>query len=215
MNFAKARTDLRGEELTSPWASGGAILNMTLRRCSSSRCAIRGRFEGAACATVLSQAVLAATLWWLSSARRRRASCVAASRAVLAEVAKVACRPCSCRCSRSSSRRSPAARRPSGAAREWQVLFGAALRIQSFAFIPLGMSNGFQPAAGTNYGAGLYDRGEGAPWRSRWGDGLRCCLWIPAMLFPEAALSLFITIRRSWRSADDFRVFFVASLASW
>ena len=42
---------------------------------------------------------------------------------------------------------------------EWQVLLGAALRIQAFAFIPLwGMSNGLQPAAGTNYGAGLYGR---------------------------------------------------------
>ena len=41
----------------------------------------------------------------------------------------------------------------------WQIILGAALRVQSFAFIPLwGMSQGFQPAAGTNYGAKEYDR---------------------------------------------------------
>lgn len=40
-----------------------------------------------------------------------------------------------------------------------QILLGAALRVQTFAFIPLwGISQGFQPVAGTNYGAGKYDR---------------------------------------------------------
>ena len=41
----------------------------------------------------------------------------------------------------------------------WQTLLGVALRIQSFAFIPVwGISQGFQPAAGTNYGAKQYQR---------------------------------------------------------
>ncbi len=40
-----------------------------------------------------------------------------------------------------------------------QILLGAALRVQTFSFIPLwGISQGFQPVAGTNYGAGKYDR---------------------------------------------------------
>lgn len=99
---------------------------------------------------------------------------------------------------------------------EWQVLFGAALRIQSFAFIPLwGMSNGFQPAAGTNYGAGLYDRVRRCTVAFSLGaTGLALLFWIPAMLFPEAALSLFITDPALVaQGVDDFRVFFVAYLA--
>ena len=41
----------------------------------------------------------------------------------------------------------------------WQIILGAALSIQSFTMIPLwGAGQGFQPAAGTNYGAKQYDR---------------------------------------------------------
>ena len=40
-----------------------------------------------------------------------------------------------------------------------QLLLGAALRFWNFSFVPLwGISQGFQPAAGTNYGAKDYDR---------------------------------------------------------
>ena len=40
-----------------------------------------------------------------------------------------------------------------------QILLGAALRFWNFSFVPLwGISQGFQPAAGTNYGAKDYDR---------------------------------------------------------
>ena len=40
-----------------------------------------------------------------------------------------------------------------------QILLGAALRFWNFSFVPLwGISQGFQPAAGTNYGAKEYDR---------------------------------------------------------
>ena len=40
-----------------------------------------------------------------------------------------------------------------------QILLGAALRVWNFAFVPLwGISQGFQPAAGTNYGAKDYNR---------------------------------------------------------
>lgn len=42
---------------------------------------------------------------------------------------------------------------------KWQTVLSAALSLQAFAFIPLwGMSQGFQPAAGTNYGAKDYSR---------------------------------------------------------
>lgn len=39
------------------------------------------------------------------------------------------------------------------------IILGATYRVMSFAFIPLwGLSQGYQPAAGTNYGAKQYDR---------------------------------------------------------
>lgn len=41
----------------------------------------------------------------------------------------------------------------------WQIILGATYRVVSFAFIPLwGLSQGYQPAVGTNYGAKQYDR---------------------------------------------------------
>lgn len=40
---------------------------------------------------------------------------------------------------------------------QWQTVLGAALSLQAFAFIPLwGMSQGFQPVAGTSFGAKDY-----------------------------------------------------------
>lgn len=77
----------------------------------------------------------------------------------------------------------------------WQIILGAALRIQLFAFVPLwGMSQGFQPAAGTNYGAGEYGRAK----------KLTICFglcttvfslifYIPIELAPKLILSWFIT----------------------
>ncbi len=42
---------------------------------------------------------------------------------------------------------------------KWQILMGASARILSFSLIPLfGLSQAFQPAVGSNYGARLYDR---------------------------------------------------------
>jgi len=42
---------------------------------------------------------------------------------------------------------------------EWQIIWGARLRIQAFSFIPLcRISQDFQPAIGTNYGAKEYPR---------------------------------------------------------
>ncbi len=43
----------------------------------------------------------------------------------------------------------------------WQIILGATYRVVSFAFIPLwGLSQGYQPAVGTNYGAKQCQRSE-------------------------------------------------------
>lgn len=78
---------------------------------------------------------------------------------------------------------------------EWQILLGASLRIQAFAFIPLwGLSQGFQPAVGTNYGAEKFTRvRQMLTVFLLGGTVLALLFYLPVMFFPKAMLSLFIT----------------------
>ena len=96
VNFAQSSNMImRGEgELARAMGimAGGAILNMVLAPVFILALRDQGLgLEGAACATVLSQAVLAGVmLWWfVKREKTARIVRVAASRAVLAEVAKV------------------------------------------------------------------------------------------------------------------------------
>lgn len=92
-----------------------------------------------------------------------------------------------------------------------QLLLGAALRFWNFSFVPLwGISQGFQPAAGTNYGAKDYDRV-----RKLTGvfiiaaTALSLIFYIPALLFPEKILSMFLTAPGIAASgAANFRIMF-------
>lgn len=76
----------------------------------------------------------------------------------------------------------------------WQIILGAALSTQSFAFIPLwGMSQGFQPAAGTNFGAKQYDRVKQVTKGFIVGATvLTLIFYIPIQLAPATLLSWFI-----------------------
>ena len=92
-----------------------------------------------------------------------------------------------------------------------QILLGAALRVWNFAFVPLwGISQGFQPAAGTNYGAKDYNRVKkltGVFVASATILSLR--FYIPVELFPANVLSLFITTPGVAASgATNFRIMF-------
>lgn len=77
----------------------------------------------------------------------------------------------------------------------WQIILGAALRLQSFAFIPLwGISQGFQPAVGTNYGAKQYGRVKKITLGFILGaTALALLFYLPVELNPRAVLSMFIT----------------------
>ena len=78
---------------------------------------------------------------------------------------------------------------------EGNGVLGAALSLQAFAFIPLwGISQGFQPAIGTNYGAKLFDR-VGAFTRTFMISATVVALlfYVPIMCFPVKMLSMFIT----------------------
>lgn len=92
-----------------------------------------------------------------------------------------------------------------------QILLAAALRFWNFSFVPLwGISQGFQPAAGTNYGAKQYDRVKTL---TRVfiisATVLSLVFYIPAELFPEKILSMFITTPGVAASgAANFRIMF-------
>ena len=92
-----------------------------------------------------------------------------------------------------------------------QLLLAAALRFWNFSFVPLwGISQGFQPAAGTNYGAKDYDRVKTL---TRVfiiaATLLSLVFYIPAELFPEKILSMFLTTPGIAASgATNFRIMF-------
>lgn len=94
---------------------------------------------------------------------------------------------------------------------DWQILLGAALSVQSFTMIPLwGASQGFQPAAGTNYGAKQYDRVRQITKAFLAGVTiLSLIFYIPIQLGAETVLSRFIKESRIVSmGATDFRVLF-------
>lgn len=95
----------------------------------------------------------------------------------------------------------------------WQTILGATLRVQSFAFIPLwGLSQGDQPAVGTNFGAKQYDRVKHiTKIFSIAATLLALIFYLPIMVAPKAMLSLFITTPEVVaQGAGDFRLFFIS-----
>lgn len=95
----------------------------------------------------------------------------------------------------------------------WQIILGATYRIMNFAFIPLwGLSQGYQPAVGTNYGAKEYDRVKYiTKVFSIVATLLALIFYVPIMLAPRAMLSMFITTPEVVeQGAADFRLFFIS-----
>ena len=74
------------------------------------------------------------------------------------------------------------------------ILMGAFFRYMMLAFIPLwGLSQGFQPFAGTNFGAGLFERvKKGTFLFYGFGVVLAAVFWLVILESPEGVLSLFI-----------------------
>ena len=92
-----------------------------------------------------------------------------------------------------------------------QILLGAALRFWNFSFVPLwGISQGFQPAVGTNYGAKDYDRVKKLTGVFITAATVLALLfYIPAELFPDKVLSMFITTPGVAASGSaNFRIMF-------
>ena len=93
----------------------------------------------------------------------------------------------------------------------WQIILGAALSIQSFTLIPMwGASQGFQPAAGTNFGAKQYDRVKQVTRAFIIGATvIGLIFYIPIQLFPGTILSWFIKDKGiASQGVTDFRILF-------
>ena len=77
----------------------------------------------------------------------------------------------------------------------WQTVLGACLSLQAFSFIPLwGISQGFQPAIGTNYGAKQFGRVRSfTRVFMTAATVLALVFYVPIMLAPKAMLGMFIT----------------------
>lgn len=218
VNFAQSSNMImRGEGImvkAMAIMGGGAILNMILSPLFilAMRDAGLG-LQGAATATVTSQIIQAAAMliWFLKFEKIARIHRIAFSAPVMSEVAKVGLSAMLMQVLTLVQQAVLYRAAAIWGGPEWQVLFGAALRIQAFAFIPLwGMSNGLQPAVGTNYGAQRYDRTKKVMGTFCVGATVLSLLfWAPAMAVPDTMLSLFITDPDVVAiGIDDFRIFF-------
>ena len=193
---------------------GGAVLNMILSPIFILALRDTGfGIQGAAAATVLSQFVVAAAmLWWFISREKVcRIHRIAISGDVLGEVVKVGVSAMLMQILTLVYQAVVYRVAATWGGSEWQILFGAALRYQAFAFIPLwGMSNGLQPAVGTNYGAKQFARVRRILFTFCIGATvLSLIFWVPAMVSPASVLGLFITDPALIEMGiGDFRVFF-------
>ena len=193
---------------------GGAVLNMILSPIFilSLRDAGLG-LEGAATATVLSQFIQGAVmLWWFVKKEKvARIHRIKLNQDVLPEVLKVGVSAMLMQVLTLVQQAVIYRAAAYWGGAEWQIIFGAALRIQAFSFIPLwGMSNGLQPAIGTNYGAERYGRVRKIMASFCLGATVLCfAFWLPAMTVPDALLSWFITDPGLVAmGVDSFRLFF-------
>lgn len=167
--------------------------------------------EGAAIATVVSQIMLAATMvwWFVKKEKVARIHAIKIDRRVFSEVMKVGVSAFLMQFITIIQQAVIYNAAGAWGGDTWQILFGAALRYQAFGFIPLwGVSQGFQPVAGTNYGAKLYDRVRQMTKTFALGaTALALIFWVPAMIAPSAVLSMFITDPDMVAlGAGDFRI---------
>lgn len=218
VNFAQSSNMvMRGEGImvrAMAIMGGGAVLNMILSPLFI--CALRDAgwgLQGAAIATVLSQFAQAAVmLWWfVRREKTARIHRVALSAPILKDVVSVGISALLMQVLTLVQQAVIYRAAAEWGGPDWQILFGAAIRMQSFAFIPLwGMSNGLQPAVGTNFGAGAFARVRRIMLTFCGGATALCLIfWIPAMAAPEAVLGLFITDPDIVAlGVGDFRIFF-------
>lgn len=166
VNFAQSSNMImRGEGLLKQamlFSGGSAVLNMILDPVLISALNPSGKgIDGAAYATIISQIVYGAAMLWHFAARSKnvRIHTIRIEKTLISEIFGVGFSAMLMQVMTLVQQTVlyNAAHHHGG--NDWQIILGAALSIQSFTMIPLwGASQGFQPAAGTNFGAKQYDR---------------------------------------------------------
>lgn len=220
VNFAQsANMIMRGEgklKRAMLISGGAAVLNIVLDPILITMMNPAGKgAEGAAYATILSQFVQAAlTLWYfLKKSQNVKIHGIRPEKELFSEIFGVGFSAMLMQVMllvQQTVLYNVAAQNGGG---EWQTILGATLRVQSFAFIPLwGLSQGYQPAVGTNFGAKQYDRVKYiTKIFSIAATLLAAIFYLPIILAPKAMLSLFITEPEIVaQGANDFRLFFIS-----
>lgn len=201
VNFAQSSNMImRGEGLLKQamvFSAGSAILNIILDPILISVLEPYGMgIDGAAYATIFSQFVYAAAMLWHFKAKSKnvRIHGIRIEKSLVSEIFGVGFSAMLMQVMTLVQQTVlyNVASRYGG--ESWQIILGAALSTQSFAFIPLwGMSQGFQPAVGTNYGAKQYDRVKKiTKGFIVGGTVLTLIFYIPIQLAPKTLLSWFI-----------------------
>ena len=220
VNFAQsANMIMRGEGLLKQamlFSGGSAVLNIILDPVFISALKPQGMgIEGAAYATIISQILYAIVMIWHFAAKSKnvRVHGIRIEKTLLSEIFGVGFSAMLMQVMlliQQTVLYNVAAQNGGG---EWQTILGATLRVQSFAFIPLwGLSQGYQPAVGTNFGAKQYDRVKYiTKIFSLAATLLAAIFYLPIMLAPKTMLSLFIKESEIVaQGANDFRLFFVS-----
>ena len=218
VNFAQsANMIMRGEGILKKAmliTGTGAVLNIILDPVMITAMSAQGKgIEGAAYATVVSQIVTAAiTLWYfLTKSKVVRIHRVRLESSLISEILGVGFSAMLMQVMTMVQQTTlyHVAARHGGDT--WQIILGAALSIQSFTMIPLwGASQGFQPAAGTNYGAKQYGRVKHITRVFMIGVTVFSLIfYIPIQLAPKTILSWFIKDAGIVsQGVADFRILF-------
>lgn len=201
VNFAQSSNMImRGEGLLKQamvFSAGSAILNIILDPILISILKPYGMgIDGAAYATIISQFVYAAAMLWHFTAKSKnvRIHGVRIEKSLASEIFGVGFSAMLMQVMTLVQQTVLYKVASVHGGESWQIILGAALSTQSFAFIPLwGMSQGFQPAVGTNFGAKQYERVKQlTKGFIIGGTVLTLIFYIPIQLAPTTLLSWFI-----------------------
>lgn len=218
VNFAQSSNMImRGEGLLKQamlFSGGSAILNIILDPILISVLKSHGMgIDGAAYATVLSQIVYAVAMLWhfIAKSKNVRFHGIRIEKTLLGEIFGVGFSAMLMQVMTFVQQTALYRAASIHGGETWQIILGAALSIQSFTLIPMwGASQGFQPAAGTNFGAKQYDRVKQVTKVFILGATvLSLIFYIPIELAPGTVLSWFIKDASIVSmGVNDFRIMF-------
>lgn len=201
VNYAQSSNMImRGEGLLRKammFSAGSAIINIVLDPILISVLDSRGMgIEGAAYATIIAQILYAAAMLWhfMSKSKSVRIHGIRVEKSLFSEIFGVGFSAMLMQVMTLIQQTVLYYVAHKHGGDDWQTVMAAALSIQSFTMIPLwGAGQGFQPAAGTNFGAKQYDRVKQITKTFIIGvTVLSLIFYIPIESAPDVVLSWFI-----------------------